>query len=271
MRWNPFPDFRCYNPAMLVTVLVGLIGWAAGALVNYLADVLPYKRALVTPFCHTCGAPQSFTNYLLWPRRCDDCRAWRTWRVWIVEIAFVAATLWLWLRPPPNLNFLLGFILLVYFGLVTLIDLEHRLIMHPVSIAGAILGLGIGTWLHGFWDTLLGGVAGFVIMLGLYVLGSLFARLAARIRGETLDEEALGFGDVNLAGVLGLILGWPGIIMGLVFAILLGGLVSGIYMLTMLVTRRFQAFTAIPYGPFLIAGAMFLLYFRSSIIGFLGP
>lgn len=256
---------------MLITALMGLIGWGAGAFVNYLADVLPYKRALVRPFCHTCGASQSFSNYLLWPRRCANCHTWRSWRVWIVEIVFTGATLWLWLRPPPNLNFLLGFILLVYFGLVALIDLEHRLIMHPVSIVGAILGFGVGTWLHGFWDTLLGGAAGFAIMLGLYVLGGAFARLVAHIRGETLDEEALGFGDVNLAGVLGLILGWPGILMGLVFAILLGGLVSGIYMLAMLVTRRFQAFTAIPYGPFLIAGAMFLLYFRSSIIGWLGP
>lgn len=256
---------------MLMTILVGLIGWCAGALVNYLADVLPYKRAMVRPFCITCGAPQSLTNYLFWPRRCHDCRAWRTRRVWVVEIVFVAASLWLWLRPPPNLDFVIAFILLVYFGLVTLIDLEHRLIMHPVSIAGAVLGLGVGTWLHGFWDTLRGGVAGFVIMLGLYVLGSLFAQLVARMRGEKLDEEALGFGDVNLTGVLGLILGWPGILMGLVFAILLGGLVSGIYMLAMLVTRRFQAFTAIPYGPFLIAGAMFLLYFRSSILEFLGP
>lgn len=256
---------------MLITVLVGLMGWGAGALVNYLADVLPYKRALVAPFCASCSVPQSFINYVLWPRRCENCHTRRAWRVWLVEIVFVGATLWLWLRPPANLGFILGFILLVYFGLVALIDLEHRLIMHPVSIAGAILGLGIGTWLHGFWDTLRGGVAGFIIMLGLYVLGTLFARLVARMRGETLDEEALGFGDVNLTGVLGLILGWPGILMGLVFAILLGGLVSGIYMLAMVLTRRFRAFTAIPYGPFLIAGAMFLLYFRSSIIEFLGP
>jgi leader peptidase (prepilin peptidase)/N-methyltransferase len=143
--------------------------------------------------------------------------------------------------------------------------------MHPVSIFGAVLGLGVGTWLHGFTATLIGGAAGFAIMFGLYMLGSLFARGISRLRGEALDEDALGFGDVNLTGILGLILGWPGITMGLVFAILLGGLVSGIYMLAMLLTRRFKAFTAIPYGPFLIAGAMLLIYFRTSILELLGP
>ncbi len=188
-----------------------------------------------------------------------------------MEIGFIGATIWLWLSPPQNLNFILGFLLLTYFGVVIVIDLEHRLIMHPISLVGAILGLSVGTWLHGLSATLLGGLAGFGIMLGLYALGSLFARGVTRLRGESLDEEALGFGDVNLTGVLGLILGWPGIIMGLVLAILMGGLVSGVYMLGMLVTKRFRAFTAIPYGPFLVAGAVLLLFFRSSLIGILGP
>jgi len=256
---------------MLATIMVALLGWGAGALVNYVSDVLPYKRAIVRPFCHNCDTAQSMQNYLLWPRRCDHCGRRRAWRTWSVEVIFIGATIWLWQSTPPNLNFTLGYLLLIYFGIVVVIDLEHRLIMHPVSIFGAALGLGVGTWLHGFTATFLGGAAGFGIMFGLYMLGSLFARGISRLRGETLDEDALGFGDVNLTGILGLILGWPGITMGLVFAILLGGLVSGIYMLAMLLTRRFKAFTAIPYGPFLVAGAMLLIYFRASILELLGP
>jgi leader peptidase (prepilin peptidase)/N-methyltransferase len=156
-------------------------------------------------------------------------------------------------------------VLLLYFGVVTVIDLEHRLILHPVSLVGAVLGLGLGFWLHGWKSTLAGGVAGFVMMFLLYFLGDLFARLIARIRGETLDEVALGFGDVNLAGVLGLVLGWPGIVGGLLLAIMLGGLFSLLFLFVSMIRRRYRTFTAIPYGPFLIASAVLLLFFRDSI------
>jgi leader peptidase (prepilin peptidase)/N-methyltransferase len=262
---------QCYNPPMHWIALVALLGLIAGIGVNYLADVFPYKRRLVVPFCHHCQAQYSLLNYAVWPRRCENCNHRRSWRALAVEALYLGGAIWLWLSPPPNLGFALAFILLIYFGIVVLIDLEHRLIMHPVSLAGAVLGLGIGTWLHGIGSTLLGGAAGFGIMLALYGLGYLFARGLARLRGETIDEEALGFGDVNLMGVLGLILGWPGVLVGLILAILIGGLVSGIYMIGMLITRRFRAFTAIPYGPFLVAGALALLFFRASLLEYIGP
>ncbi|MBC8497079.1 MAG: prepilin peptidase, partial [Chloroflexi bacterium] len=140
------------------------------------------------------------------------------------------------------------------------------LILHPVSWAGALLGLGVGIWMHGLAPTLIGGAAGFGLMLALHSFGNLFARGMARLRGEPIDEVALGFGDVNLSGVLGLLLGWPGIVGGLLLAILLGGVVSLFYLLIMLIRRRYQVFTAIPYGPFLVASAILLLYFQESLL-----
>jgi leader peptidase (prepilin peptidase)/N-methyltransferase len=97
-------------------------------------------------------------------------------------------------------------------------------------------------------------------MLGLYYLGIAFSRYLSRRRGTEIEEEALGFGDVNLAGVLGLVLGWPLIWISLLFGILAGGVISLVIILGMLVSRRYRAFTAIPYAPFLILGAVFFLY-----------
>jgi leader peptidase (prepilin peptidase)/N-methyltransferase len=254
-----------YNTAMLGYLAIILIGLLGGMLVNYLADVLPRKRRLVRPFCLTCDQPQTLLNYWFWPRRCPICGKRRGIRVWLVEAIAIGASLWLWFSPPAELGWLGAWVLLLYFGVVTVIDLEHRLILHPVSLVGAVLGLGLGFWLHGWKSTLAGGVAGFVMMFLLYFLGDLFARLIARIRGETLDEVALGFGDVNLAGVLGLVLGWPGIVGGLLLAIMLGGLFSLLFLFVSMIRRRYRTFTAIPYGPFLIASAVLLLFFRDSI------
>lgn len=240
-------------------ILVVLAGWLLAAGINYLSDVLPVSRRFAGVQCPHCQASFSLQRFLLL-QSCAACGTKRTLRAWIVQIAFAAAVLGLWLFPPGRLGFWIGSGLLAYFALVAVIDLEHRLILHPVSWFGAVIGLLIGLWRNPVLDTALGGAAGFGIMLGFYFLGILFSRLVARLRKQEVDEVALGFGDVNLAGIIGLMLGWPEIIGGLLVAILLGGLVSGLFMSVMALLRRYRAMTAIPYAPFLLIGAILFLY-----------
>jgi leader peptidase (prepilin peptidase)/N-methyltransferase len=175
-------------------------------------------------------------------------------------VSSLVTSLFFWHYPSFRLGYWVGLLLLVYMGVVAVIDLEYRVVLFPVSIVGAVAGLALGIWLRGAWVTVLGGLAGFGVMFGLYYLGDLFARWMARMRGKVLDEVALGFGDVMLSGVLGLILGWPGIVAGLVLAILLGGVVSMVYIVYRMIRHSYQPFIAIPYAPFLIIGTILLLY-----------
>jgi leader peptidase (prepilin peptidase)/N-methyltransferase len=73
-----------------------------------------------------------------------------------------------------------------------------------------------------------------------------------------LAPEALGFGDVKLLGVLGLILGWFGWGM-LLGGIFLGLLTGGVVSVVLLATRRAGWRTALPFGPPLLAGAVLAL------------
>lgn len=236
-----------------------LLGWGLGSLVNYLGDVLPATRRLSPPVCFSCGRQFPLPDYIF-IQSCRGCNSKRNIRAWVVQFVSIIAVTWLGTAQTSRLGFWPSLAVLVYFGVVGLIDLEHRLIMHPVSLAGAILGGAIGFWLHGLKATLAGGAAGFAIMLGLYYLGYLFAKWLSKMRKETTDEEALGFGDVALSGVLGLLLGWPGILGGLVLAILLGGAGSLIVLIYSLAARKYRTFMAIPYGPFLLAAAAILLF-----------
>ncbi len=108
--------------------------------------------------------------------------------------------------------------------------------------------------------TLLGGAFGFGGMLLLYFLGEAFTRYMSKRRGELIDEVALGYGDVNLCGVTGLLLGWPVILAGLLFTIFAGGIGSLLVIAYMLIRKRYNAFTPIPYAPFLIFSVLFYLY-----------
>jgi prepilin signal peptidase PulO-like enzyme (type II secretory pathway) len=274
---------------LIVWLILAAVGWLAGALVNYCADVLPWKRRLTAPMCVGCQANIQWANYLFWPRRCLACGQERGWRTWVVEVVYVLITPLLWYFPHKYLGFWLGLIVLVYFGIVVIIDIEYRLILHQVSLVGVALMLVAGVlwraqefyhepglsfqafapWGYGLWTTLLGGAAGFGFMWVLYALGEVFIRIMARRRGQTVDDVALGFGDVNLAGVLGLLLGWPLIVVGLFFAILIGGFVSLVFIVVAVVVRRYHVFMALPYGPFLVTGAIFVIYFRDLLLGLL--
>jgi leader peptidase (prepilin peptidase)/N-methyltransferase len=253
-----------------------VLGWLAGFFINYVADVLPMTRHFSQPACLECQAPFAWRDYLAL-RACQNCGKKRSLRTWLVQILTVGAFVYFWLFPSKALGIPLGMLVLIYFGIVVVIDLERRLILHPTSLAGAVLGLVVGTYIHsrindngilvGLGKSLLGGVVGFGVMFLLYQFGALVARFRARrmqAAGQAADdEESLGGGDVYLAGVLGLMLGWDFIPLGLAWGIILGGLVSLLLVIVLLVRRRYlhsALMTFIPYGPFFILGAALLLF-----------
>ena len=260
---------------MNVTLIVPLLlGWIAGLFINYSADVLPFTRRFSQPTCPHCGTTFSWMDYWML-RACRSCGEARGLRTWLVQILTVSSFLYLWLNPSKALGIPLGMVVLIYFGIIIVIDLEHRLILHPTSLFGAVLGLIVGTIIHsradglliGAGKSLLGGVFGFGVMFLLYQFGTFVAKLRARrmqAAGQADDdEEALGGGDVYLAGVLGLMLGWPFIWNALLLGVLLGGVFSLVFLLTLLVRRRYSSealMTFIPYGPYFIISAFYILF-----------
>lgn len=254
------------STTLIVPILLGCI---AGYLVNYLADVLPFTRRLSQPTCPQCDAPFTWKDYLSF-RPCQNGHS-RKVRLWIVLITILAASIYIWINP-PKIEYLLGMILTTYFGVVFVIDMEHRLILHPTSIFGSLLGLIVGTVSHGIKDTLLGGLGGLLIMLAFYYFGVLFTRIRTKrmlaMGQEADDEEALGAGDVILVTVLGLILGWPLIWFGLLLGILLGGFFSLLLILWLVATRKYEKnalMLFIPYGPYFIISAFLIVYFPKLI------
>lgn len=256
---------------MTATLIIPVFaGWLAGLVVNYLADVLPLTRRLSQPTCHRCGEGFAVHDYFLF-RSCKNGHP-RSHRTWVVQLLGMAAGVFIWLTPPAKLGFILGLILTIYFGLVFVIDLEHRLILHPTSMFGLILGLLAGFLAHGLAPTLIGGLSGLAIMLTFYYIGVLFSRYRTKrmlaAGQEPDDEEALGAGDVILVAILGLMLGWPLIWFGLLFGILLGGAVSLLIVLWLVLSRRYgknALMLFIPYGPYFITSAYLIIFFPQML------
>ena len=249
---------------MTIVLLLFPIGLLLGLLIVYLADVLPYKRRITGPVCAYCGTSMNWKSYLAF-QPCPGCGKSRRSRNWFVPLlaAMLMCVFWFFspLELPIELPYWLAVILLAYFSLVVITDLEYHAVLTEVSVVGAVLGLAAGLVRNSWLETLLGGAAGFGIMLLLYLFGRLFGRWLAKRRGVTLeDTEALGFGDVNLGGIIGLILGWPAVVAGLFLAIVLGGATGLLLVLVNALARRYKVGMFIPYAPFLVFAVVILLY-----------
>jgi len=236
------------------------MGWAVGIIVNNVCDVLPLKRRLEKPWCPYCRKPYIYQIYFLL-KPCIHCGAPRTRRAELVQVLLVGLSIVTGFFPPMFLGYWAGLVILAYFGVVFVMDLEYRVILHPVSLTGVVIGLAAGL-LTGrpIGASLIGGAAGFGIMYLLYGLGVIFLRMMRKDKHEDPDESALGFGDVNFSGVLGLFLGWPVITYGLLAAILMGGLVSGILILFRAANQSYKPLMAIPYAPFLVLSGFFFVF-----------
>jgi len=226
-----------------------LAGLLLGGLINLLADSLPTARRVTTPRCQACTAPREPLAWLALPGwiaghgRCPYCGSHRPARAVLAEIAAALGTGWLYLTQPTAGAFLQSLLISAVFLLILIIDIEHRLILHVVSLPSALL-IGLLNSLNadlGLKRTLLGGAVGFFTFFLLYLAGVIFGRWIARRRS-----------DVTV--------GFPGVIEALIRGILAAGIFSLAYLAIMALRRRYEAFSPIPYGPFLILGGWWVYF-----------
>jgi leader peptidase (prepilin peptidase)/N-methyltransferase len=256
--------------AALPAVLLGLFGLMIGSFVNVVAYRIPLRRSVVSPpsACTDCGARiKGYDNipvlsWLLLRGKCRNCTSPISVRYPLVEFGtavFFGVVAWRFvpglpdspapLSAPMLIAAVLMLVAFLYLAAVSvvlaLIDLDtHTLpnrIVLPSYVVGAAL-LGAAAILSGDYAALLRAGIGLAALWFAYLLMAL------------AYPGGMGFGDVKLAGVLGLFLGylgWGQLIVGAFAAFLLGGLFS----LALLVTRKANRKSGIPFGPWMLGGA----------------
>lgn len=240
------------------------IGLISSAIINILADTLPYKSHNFYPVCSGCGNRIGWKDYLL-GKNCPNCGHRHLARFYIATFFSITLSIAWGLNPGLiKMPFAVGMILYTYLALIVVIDLENRLILYSTCIAGGGFALIFGIHYNGWQQTLIGGLVGFGVMLVLYLIGGVFGKWLSKKNQKEYDD-ALGFGDVNLAGISGLLVGWPAIAGGLMGAILAGGLCSLIILVSMLIRKDYQPMKAIPYAPFIVLATAVILVMQEHI------
>ncbi len=130
--------------------------------------------------------------------------------------------------------------------LLSVIDLRERLLPNRVLLpatVGALLLLTVAAAAGDRWDDLLRAV-----LAGAAAFGALLVM-------ALVSPAGMGMGDVKLAGLLGLLLGWlgwPVVLTGL----LLGFVAQAVLGLALIALRRAGRDTELPFGPALAGGAL---------------
>jgi leader peptidase (prepilin peptidase)/N-methyltransferase len=191
-----------------------------------------------------------------------------SWRYPLVEIGMGLAYAALVIGYPHERNLLAWFVYMAILLLITVIDMEHRLILFVVIVPACVFALLVGAISpeqgRSFVEYLIGGAVGFGLFFVMFLGGGLFTAAVQR------DEVAFGFGDVMLATLSGFMLGWRAFIFAALITVFVGAFGSLLYVLgRTLIRRRYRWFTPLPYGPYIVLGTLVMLLFRDQVQQFL--
>ncbi|MBN1309893.1 MAG: prepilin peptidase [Anaerolineae bacterium] len=271
----------------VLTIVGGIV---FGGIVNWLADQLPFlggldddeeqetaghaatakPQGLTVPRCLKCGARRHILSFLgltawcLGKRRCENCESRLPFRHLAVEVVLAAAYCLLWMREGMIPLFWILSFYLTLFVLIAVIDIEHRLVLNIVVFPAFVIVL-IEVMLSGRIGmnvALMGYAVGQIVVLGFFLLGGVYLWIVNTARQQPVTEVAFGFGDVTLATLCGLIVGFPDVFQMLVLMILFGGLIAFLYILyRVIIARDYHPHIPIAYGPaILLSAAVMLLW-----------
>jgi leader peptidase (prepilin peptidase) / N-methyltransferase len=246
-------------------VFFGLIGLIFGSFFNVCIDRLPERKSIISPasHCDTCQHPLTIQDNIpiisyLWLRgKCRYCGAQISNRVLIIELVTGALFTLLYLKYGLTAQFAVITAYSCILLILAVIDQEKGLLLNVIIYPAMVLALVINILLPdvilttypphiGVLNGLLGGAIGFIILL----IPALVSR------------TGMGWGDVKLAGLLGLMTGFPNVFVAIFGGVLIGGIWAG----SLLLLKKKGRKDAIPFGPFLALGGFIGLVWGSAII-----
>lgn len=264
-----------------IIVVTGLIGLLVGSFLNVVIYRVPIGKSVVRPrsACPSCGEPIKpwdnvpLASWILLKGRCRHCSVPISVRYPLVELgtgALFSAVALRFSQPLTaptavlisTLVLLVAYLYIAAIGIaLTAIDLDtHTLpnaIVLPAYLVVAVL-LVAASVVYGdysqLWRSAVGGATLFAVYFAMAMV----------------YPGGMGFGDVKLAGVIGLLLaflGWGTLVVGAFAAFLLGG----VFGVALLIGKKAGRKSGIPFGPWMLAGAWLGIFIGERVWnGYLG-
>ena len=230
------------------------LGLVIGSFLNVVIYRLPRGLGFVRgrSFCPKCKHKVNWfdnvpvISFLILKGRCRFCGGKISWRYPLIELLAGALFYLSYLSHLSFLNYLLICGLVVIF----FIDLEHQIIPDEIVIPLSILFLVYFLMTNP------------QLLITNYLITALISFLFLYFIFLLTKGKGMGFGDVKLAFLMGLVLGFPKIVVAFYLAFLTGAFVGVILILL----SRAKLKQKIAFGPFLVFGTIFSLLWGEKIV-----
>ncbi len=247
----------------VVVVLSAVYGLVIGSFLNVVIARVPIGESVVKPAsrCPKCATPlRAYDNipvlsWLLLGRKCRTCRTPISVQYPAVELGTAVVFTLTACRIGPHADLPAHLVAVAGFVALSVIDVQTKRLPDLVVFPSIVL-------------TALGFVATALIDdrsgdLGRAGIGAA-AAFGALLVVHLVRPDGMGFGDVKLALLCGLVLGWHGladVVVGIYGGFVLGAIVG----VALIASGRVRRGVTIPFGPFLAAGATLAVLFGGSL------
>lgn len=245
----------------IVGVPVFIMGACIGSFLNVCIYRIPEALSIVRPgsMCPSCRTPIRFydnipiLSYLWLKGKCRFCGQKIPIRYPAVEFATGLAAYAVFYKFGLAVDSLIYFIFIATLILISAIDFDHKIIPDIISIPGIPIGLAA--------SLALSAIAFIDAIIGVLVGGGILYALAWGYYAVT-GKEGMGGGDIKLLAMIGAFIGWQGVLVTIFISSVMGTVIGVIVMLLMQKNLKY----AIPFGPFLAAGAIAHVFIGPELI-----
>ncbi|MBF0099946.1 MAG: prepilin peptidase [Desulfobacterales bacterium] len=247
--------------SFILILSIFFYGMCIGSFLNVCIYRIPKGQSIVSPGsrCPNCYTPIKFfdnipiVSYLLLKGMCRNCKKSISFRYPLIELCTGLIGLVVYHKFGFHIQSIIYFVFLCILLLVSMIDIDHRIIPDIISLPGIplffLLSLLIPNML--WYDSIYGILAGG---------GSLFA--VAWIYFFLTGKEGMGGGDVKLLAMIGSLIGLKGVL----FTIFISSAIGSVAGLVIMILTKKNLKLAIPFGPFLALGASLYVFFGNDMI-----
>lgn len=244
-----------------------LLGLFTGSFLNVCIDRLPRGQSIINPpsHCSACNHKLAILDLVplfsyLWLRgRCRYCQAPIPLRLPIVEGVTGLLFALLYWKFGLGLELVISLIYACLLIVIFVIDLENQLVLDKITYPSMALALALSF----FWPGL-----GVISALGGGALGRLVSSLAGGALGLVamalpfiIYRRGMGMGDIKLGALVGLMTGFPLVLIAVLLSWITGGLVAAILLALKIKKRK----DPIPFATFLAVSAMVTLLWGQVI------
>lgn len=256
----------------LIYSFIFVFGLIVGSFLNCVIYRLEEEKSFLKgrSFCPACKKELAWfdlipvLSFAFLRGRCRYCRARVSWQYPLVEltVGIIFFSLYRWLFSFVDFS-LINFFNLFYYWTVSaflvvifVYDLKHYVVPNITIYSAIVISL---LWrLIGWLAFDLSTGLEFLKVIGIALIPVIFFLLIVLLsRGKWMGE-----GDISIVFLMGLILGWPGILVALAVAFY-GGAIIGLGLIA-LGRKKFKS--AVPFAPFLIIGTFLALFWQAQLI-----